>query len=405
MEVSIPPDRQTGTSLPLSLSLQLPTMSSAASPPVQAPPGSSGGGPPPITSLFGPLLIGILLNTLMFGVLIVQTYIYYHQYKSDRRWFKILVAYLLFMETANWVCDVGIVYEPLILRYGTPGALITSPLMLIPDGAMTVLISTPIQIFMAWRIHVVTHNWLVPGLIVATALGSLAGGIGLTVVVAGHRDFASFASFKPEVITWLGCSAACDVFLTASLVLSLWNRRGGIASASDANYINRIIRLTVQTGFMTATAALLDCIIYIALPGTTYNFIIDFPLSKIYSNTLISTLNARPWRQEGLKADEPNALFEQTPDGHSHSSSFALASRDRRSAHVIVSRSTQAFSDALPLDSVSRSKYAMTPDAESGYALDDVSSQTKSQPRFQPDAPTRVHYPPRMDEHSGWAEP
>ncbi|KAJ7719139.1 hypothetical protein B0H16DRAFT_1897339 [Mycena metata] len=41
-------------------------------------------------------------------------------------------------------------------------------------------------------------------------------------------------------------------------------------------------------------------------------FMADFPLSKLYTNALISTLNARFWREDIAKVHATNVLFEQT---------------------------------------------------------------------------------------------
>jgi len=231
------------------------------------------------------------------------------------------------METANWVCDVGLIYEPLVIRYATPEALLTSPIMLRPDAVLTVLISTPIQLFIAWRVRVVTSSILLPVLISIFAICSLGGGIATTIIVTLHPRFADFGQFHPEVITWLVSSASCDVFLTGSLVYSLWKRKTNIVSTDS--YLNKIIRLTVQTGLITATGSLADMILYVTLGNTTLNFMVDFPLSKLYTNSLISTLNARPWREHVSQHDAPNVLFEQTPVGPTNS--FSLVTR--RSAY------------------------------------------------------------------------
>ncbi|KAJ7453144.1 hypothetical protein FB451DRAFT_672232 [Mycena latifolia] len=265
---------------------------------------------PDVTLFFGPFLIGVLLNTMLYGIMVVQAYLYYHRYRSDRTWFRYFVLYLFIMETANWVLDVGLIYEPLIIRYGTPEALTVSPILLRPDAIITVFISTPIQFFFAWRISVITESWIMPMLISMLAIASFGGGAATTTIVTLNPDFASFGSFHAEVNTWLISSAACDVVVTSSLVWSLWSRKTNIIAMDS--YINKIIRLSVQTGFITAAAALLDMILSIVTPGTTLNFILDFPLSKLYTNSLISTLNARPWREDISQRDVPNVLFEQT---------------------------------------------------------------------------------------------
>ncbi|KAJ7731676.1 hypothetical protein DFH07DRAFT_968670 [Mycena maculata] len=311
-------------------------------------------GPPDVTLLFGPLLIGVLLNTMLYGVMVVQAFMYYHRYKRDRTWFRYLVLYLVIMETANWVCDVGLIYEPLIIRYGTPEALITSPLLLRTDAVLTVLISTPAQLFIAWRVRVVTQSRILPAIISLFAFVSLGGGISVTTIVTLHPRFASFSSFHPEVITWLVASAACDVFLTASLVYSLWIRKTSIISTDS--YLNKLIRLTVQTGFITAAAALLDMILYVTTTNTS-NFIFDFALSKLYTNSLISTLNARPWREEATQHDAPNVLFEQTPVGRT---SFNLVQR-RTGYYSQTPAGTNSYTDPRP---PTPTKVAVTLDVE-----------------------------------------
>ncbi|KAJ7155252.1 hypothetical protein C8R46DRAFT_1296654 [Mycena filopes] len=295
---------------------------------------------PNVLFLFGPLLLGVLLNTMFYGIMLVQTMIYYQRYKSDRRWFKYLVFYLLLIETVDLVSDVGIIFEPLILRYGTPEALLVSPVMLRADALLTVrepfsfspykrplatrqvLISTPIQFFIAWRIYVVTRSLLLPAVLVILAIVSFGGGIATTTIVSLHPKYSEFGQFHVEVITWLVSSTICDVLLTASLVYSLWTRK--TRDNSTDSYINKIIRLTVQTGSITAAAALLDMIFYLTLPNTSFNFMIDFPLSKLYTNALLSTLNARAWRQDAVKIHPHNALFEQTASTADQQRSFAM---------------------------------------------------------------------------------
>ncbi|KAF7376928.1 hypothetical protein MSAN_00110600 [Mycena sanguinolenta] len=281
-----------------------------------------------VTLLFGPMLIGVLLNTMLYGVMAVQAFIYYSRSKTDRPWFRYLVLYLVVADTANWVCDVGLIYEPLIILYGQLEALTISPLLLRADAILTVPVSTPVQLFIAWRILVVTRSYVLPGLIFILAMVSLAGGVATTIVVSIHPAFASFSHFRTEVAIWLISSTVCDIVLTASLVHSLasfylltarwtltnldaqWTRKTNIV-ATDG-YINKIIRLSVQTGSITAAAALLDLIFFLAIPKTSFNFMVDFPLSKLYTNALISTLNARPWQEHISQHEAPNALFEQS---------------------------------------------------------------------------------------------
>ncbi|KAJ7908073.1 hypothetical protein B0H13DRAFT_2331740 [Mycena leptocephala] len=237
---------------------------------------------PDVRLLFGPILIGVLLNTMLYGVMLVQIFMYYtRQSKRDNKWTRLLILYLLIVETADVVFEIGFIFEPLIIRYGTARALQMTPLFLKPGPAMTA----------SSELHV-------------------RRGISVTYLVASHDDFAFALSpkFHPFVTTWLSSSTACDVIMSAVLIYSLYTRKTG-TSPTD-RYVDRIIRLTVQTGSITAVTAMVDLLVFLLKPpNTTLQFIFDLPLSKLYTNALLSTLNARPWTEE-TAYDNVNALFE-----------------------------------------------------------------------------------------------
>ncbi|KAF7761964.1 hypothetical protein Agabi119p4_9956 [Agaricus bisporus var. burnettii] len=84
--------------------------------------------PPSISLLFGPILIGALINAILYGVLVVQSLIYFQTYKKDNGWLKCLVFYLFTVETINSGLIIALVYEPLILKYGQSEAMSYFPL-------------------------------------------------------------------------------------------------------------------------------------------------------------------------------------------------------------------------------------------------------------------------------------
>ncbi|KAL0958480.1 hypothetical protein HGRIS_000619 [Hohenbuehelia grisea] len=184
---------------------------------------------------------------------------------------------------------------------------------------------------MAWRIRIISRlNW-VAALIVLFALISLGGGVWTSATLAIIKRFAR----KPELSwTWLLASAVADVIITSSLVFSLSKQRTGFRGTDNA--INRIIRLTIQTGLVTAIFATLDVVCFLVSPMTALyvdavqlrpfprpsseliytprenyrNFVWDFALSKLYTNALISTLNARAgWDNVGDVHTDSNILF------------------------------------------------------------------------------------------------
>ncbi|KAK0186682.1 hypothetical protein F5146DRAFT_139279 [Armillaria mellea] len=265
--------------------------------------------PTPIVEIYAPLMVGAFVTSVLYGVTVMQMYIYYQTSQRDPRWMRLFVFYLLLAETTNTILDVGIVFEPLILKYGSGIPLIRSPLLLRADGVMTVLISTPVQMFMAWRIKIITQS-RIPALVIAVfSLTAMAGGIWTTVSVSLQPNYQQFADFRAAPITWLVSSAVTDILVSCFLVYSLSRKRNDFSN----DIISRLIRYNVQTGTITSVAALADAIVFITDSGATVFFSWDLCIAKLYSLSLLSSLNARS-SAKALKAYEPNPLFNSSEE-------------------------------------------------------------------------------------------
>ncbi|KAK0212189.1 hypothetical protein DFS33DRAFT_1279793 [Desarmillaria ectypa] len=260
--------------------------------------------PSSIVEIYAPLMVGAFMTSVLYGVTVTQMYIYYRTSQKDPRWMRLFVLYLLLAETTNTILDVGIVFEPLILRYGSEIPSIRSPLLLHPDGVMTVLISTPVQMFMAWRIRIIAQSRIAALVIAVFSFTAMAGGIWTTVSVSLQPNYQQFANFRAAPITWLVSSAVTDILVSSFLVYSLSKKRNNFSN----DVITRLIRYNVQTGTVTALAALADAIVFITDSGGTVFFSWDLCIAKLYSLSLLSSLNARI-NTSASKAYEPNPLF------------------------------------------------------------------------------------------------
>ncbi|KAK2467199.1 hypothetical protein APHAL10511_000748 [Amanita phalloides] len=247
-----------------------------------------------VTNSFGPLLIGTFFNMILYGILIVQCLFYFQTYKTDNSWIRILVLYLFLVETLNTGCDIAMMYQPLISEYGQPSAVKSFPTLFAAEPVVIVAVSTPIQFFFAWRIWLLTKSIWIPIIISLFAVASFAGGVWTTVMVAVVKLFSHKPELHKPALVWFLSSCISDICITCVLVISLSRRKTGFAATDDA--ISKIIRMTVQTGLLTALFAIGDVVFFMTLPHTAYNFLWDLALSKLYSNCLLSTLNARSTR-------------------------------------------------------------------------------------------------------------
>jgi len=103
---------------------------------------------------------------------------------------------------------------------------------------MQSLISTSVQLFIAWRIKVISRSLVMPLIICAlgfTALGRIfcfrkvphslnmvtGGGLALSVFTVLKPQYFHFIEYKNVIITWLTASAVADVLITITLTWTL----------------------------------------------------------------------------------------------------------------------------------------------------------------------------------------
>ncbi|KAJ3559461.1 hypothetical protein NM688_g334 [Phlebia brevispora] len=239
---------------------------------------------------YGPIFVGVVLNILLYGIMITQTFLYFTVYKKDKIWMKLFVASLFICDTLNTCFDITFLYEPLVNQFGNDDALASATWVFATDPAMTAIIALLVQSFFAWRVKVLTNNMIVTCVVVFCSICQCCGGLGTAIAVGIVPRFTEFHKFEVIVVVWLAFSAVTDTLITLALVWHLRRHKTGFSSTDDV--VNKIIRLTVQTGMITAVCAIVDLIAFLATP-TGIHLIFNLPLSKLYTNSLMSSLNSR----------------------------------------------------------------------------------------------------------------
>lgn len=298
------------------------------------------------------MFIGLVFNVLLYGIMITQLYIYVSTYRKDPLWIKLYVACLFLADTFNTVFLMIYLYDSLILHFGDVPFLNTANWIFATDPVMTAFIGSMVQAFFAWRIRVLNMSWMfwVPASV--CALIGAAGGLSTSIAIHFVSHFSDFQKFEIAVIFWLVAAATGDVFITVALTKYLRTHYTGYRATDDR--IDAIMRLVVQTGMVTAVWAIIDLGVYLGDPTGTH-LIFNLPLSKLYSNSLLSSLNARGgWkpqvstvstgadvltspRMPGGTGTQPEVFVERSVEHHGapslhQISSFELATKDRHDA-------------------------------------------------------------------------
>lgn len=238
----------------------------------------------------GPILLGTVFNIWLYGIMVTQTTMYFVAFPRDHKWIKFMVAWLFAIDTLNSLFDIGFLWRYTITFFGDLQGITTSHWLFNIEPAMTVMISSTTQSFFAWRVAKLTGQAWLGWLIGLSSFIQFLCGTGVTIGCFIVQEFARFQELKVPVIIWLGLSALTDIVITCILSWYLHTHRTGFSRTDDV--ITRLVRLTVQTGLITTVWATVDLFIYLGMDNNMH-LLFQLPLCKLYTNTLMSTLNSR----------------------------------------------------------------------------------------------------------------
>ncbi|KAJ6524887.1 hypothetical protein DFH09DRAFT_1372072 [Mycena vulgaris] len=217
------------------------------------------------------------------------------------------VSEVFFVKTANTALNIDMIYDPLILHYGA--LPINLPTVFIMQPICVMLVGFPIQLFFIWRIRTLTGQNVTPFADIPAKLRCTGGGLWTTVRIPAVAEFRRVPILHTSATVWLIGSAGTDLCIAFSLAIPLKKMKTGLAATDTV--VDKIIRMIVQTGmlawasfpsrfftvlkhlFNSALFSVLDVVSFLTIANATVNFMWNIPISKVYSNCLMSTLSAR----------------------------------------------------------------------------------------------------------------
>ncbi|KLO19187.1 hypothetical protein SCHPADRAFT_78609 [Schizopora paradoxa] len=239
-----------------------------------------------------PLLLGYLFNWGLYGVLSCQVYIYYVAFPSDKRLSKCLVYGIYLIETIQTILITHEAFDEYAKGFGNLDALDAQGLKPIAVPIFTGIVSCTVQMYYGRRLAIVSGSRLL-GLTVAV-VALIQGSAAITQGVQAYllKQFSVLATKAFVSCTiWLAGSALCDVIIAVCMTYVLLDTRSGIPTTRAL--ISRVVRLVIETGCLTALAAIVDLTLFLVLPGRSYHGTVALVLAKLYSNSLLVIFNNR----------------------------------------------------------------------------------------------------------------
>ncbi|KAI0270139.1 hypothetical protein BGY98DRAFT_276028 [Russula aff. rugulosa BPL654] len=273
--------------------------------------------PPDTVELAAPLLFGVLWNWTLFGVLVVQIYVYSYNFSDDRKILKLLVYSIFLLETLQTALSGADVYFWFASGFGQVDRLRDPYAASFDVPIIGSIVSGIVQFFFVYRVWVLSNkkSWLYCVLISVCAtldtVGAFAGGIFAHV----SKTFISGRSLQIVALTWLSGNTATDLLIVGAMLYYLTRRRNADTGPWCNHAVVKIVRLTIETNIMTTTNSVIALLLIAILPHKFYYTCPTAILGKLYSNTLLFSLNNRisirelPRRSEAVLASRtrPNS--------------------------------------------------------------------------------------------------
>ncbi|KAK7453507.1 hypothetical protein VKT23_011784 [Stygiomarasmius scandens] len=246
----------------------------------------------PLAPTYGIWLVSLFLATILYGIALLQTWLYFHWYPKDHWGVKSTIILLLVLETLHICFFFAGTYHALIDHFGRFDLLTEISWLDETQLLAGYLSAFVVQVYFGYKIYLLDNKKLfVTGLIMALAITQIAAGITQTVKVVQLGDLQLLDTTKQITSVQSAASLVCDIVITVTLYVTLRSKKGPVRATNTM--LKTLMVNAVNRGVVTAVAAAINLILFLAIPNTFYFFLGLVPSSKLYMNSMLATLNTR----------------------------------------------------------------------------------------------------------------
>ncbi|KAJ7688363.1 hypothetical protein B0H17DRAFT_654790 [Mycena rosella] len=245
-----------------------------------------------VKELFATTFIGFCVATTLYGISVLQVYLYFRRYTKDRWALKTTVATLWTLDTLTtiFVAHSLFVFVLGILNKKNDTDI---PWSFTAEKLLVTIITFISQCFYAHTIWKVSQNRTTTTFIAFLAFSSFGLGIYTTVHLFQNPALTSISTRGFLIISGLvqGLAALNDIAITGALSYYLHARRSSLPSSEKL--IDTLIVYAVSRGVLTAIAQIMFLVLNVALPHRQFWLPFHMTVGKLYVNSVLATLNVR----------------------------------------------------------------------------------------------------------------
>ncbi|CAA7260926.1 unnamed protein product [Cyclocybe aegerita] len=248
----------------------------------------------------GAILIGSYVNLVLYTLELFafRTYLRCERSCSDRKSLKVIVFSCVFIDTIGTFAACAVVFTDAVVYWGDPSDLgqlhWTNALWFVSNQVVALVV----QGFMVTRYFKLSHNYIVTIIIFLFMLASFACSIQVAVVSSLKNRTRDQRVRELSFITVVLVGALItDALITIALIWLL--RIQKVYSDTTKSIVRRLSSLAIRSGLATCVVVLATFITFAVDPSSSLSNGIAFVVARVYSLTMLFTLNSR----EGICED------------------------------------------------------------------------------------------------------
>ncbi|KAK0454308.1 hypothetical protein EV421DRAFT_409871 [Armillaria borealis] len=297
----------------------------------------------------GPEIVGYLLHWGLFGTLSVQLYLYYLAFPNDRQFIKYLVYGIYIVEFVQTMLLTHDAFAIFGYGFGDLDALTDIHLYWLIVPIMSAVTACVGHVFYAYRIFILSKSRSVPAFVICICSISTVAAIitGVYCFQAGKITELNNRKVSIAVGIWRGGSALCDIIIAICMTYYLMRSKTGFRRTQIM--VTKLIRLTVESGLVTAIGALLNLILFFAFRDQIYYSTLALVMPKLYANSVYMVLNSRirimGGRDTYTSSTDMETTTTMTRDITSHSTHGTQRTGGVQGQMSVVTITKEIFSD------------------------------------------------------------
>jgi len=299
--------------------------------------------------LLSALFFGFMIATILFGILLLESYRYFKSYKHDSISQKLLVTFLIGLDALHFALSIHVTYHYLLQSLGSLSEITRAVWSVKALGSVQIVLIWLVQCLYLIRIWSLTKAMLLlrklalPVILSLIVIGMIGIGAGLAFIIELDRIeyILDFASSRTRWVVYLatGITAAIDVAVAVIMFLILRKSITGIKRTDGV--ISALIHFFFSTGLLSSLVTVAYIILFAVKPQTMLYLAMTFLNGRLYTISFLELLNIRSQLRKDLDATiEPNLGSLRFNVPQSSSRSQRISTSNLGSLRVTMPRSS-----------------------------------------------------------------